>query len=365
MSARRVGEILPGECPRCGKSMEVIGSRTPRWLGKQLGLVSRYFRVVDFIARENKLELEVEARDPKRSFRSLLAALKPTGYLPVMQRADGGIKLTVVKFLKAKPSNVAVNVFLLLLTVLTTFAAGYFFMFGDVCRAALFSFAIMFMLGIHEIGHKVAAWRNGIESTPPYFIPAPTFLGTLGAVINIKSPIPTKEALVELGVSGPLFGFAAAVPLTLLGLILSAPDPEGLAFPVVPAIFALMQIGVFGYVPSGMLLNPLAFAGWVVFLLTMLNLIPAGWLDGGHVSRGMMTRESHYALTRILGFALFFTGFVLPEFPLWFWGFLIVLVFRNYHPGALDDVSELSRRHRILAAATFGIFLLCLPVPVG
>jgi len=365
MSAREVGEVVPGECPRCGKSMEVVGSEAPEWLEKHLKAISGHFDVVDFVAQGNKLEVEVESRDPKRSFRSLLAELKPRGYMPVMREVDGGLKLTVLRFVRARPSNVAVNVFLLFLTVLTTFAAGYFFIFGDTYRATLFSFAIMFMLGTHEIGHKIAAWRNGVESTLPYFIPAPTFLGTLGAVINIKSPIPTKEALVELGVSGPLSGFAVAVPLTLLGLILSKPDPAGLTLPMTPAIFAIMQIAVFGHVPSGMALNPLAFAGWVVLLLTMFNLIPAGWLDGGHISRGLMSREAHYTLTRTLGFVLFFTGVFFPESPLWFWGFLIILLFRNYHPGALDDVSGLSRPQKFLAAIGLAVFLLCLPVPVG
>ncbi|MDI6884507.1 MAG: site-2 protease family protein, partial [Hadesarchaea archaeon] len=171
------------------------------------------------------------------------------------------------------------------------------------------------------------------------------------------------------GVAGPLLGFAVALPLTLIGLALSRPvattDPMGITLPLTPAIFAILQIGAFGYVPSALSINPLAFAGWVVMLLTMLNLIPAGQLDGGHVARGLMSRERHFTLTRTLGFTLFFTGIFFPEFPFWVWGFLIILFFRGYHMGALDDVSRLSRRQKRLAAVALIVFLLCLPVPVG
>ena len=365
MSAREIGETLLNECPRCGKSMEVTGAEPPGWLAKPLRLITKHFEVTDFVAKDNRIEVEVSARDPKRSFRTLLKVFRPRGYLPVMRERMGELKLVVLRYPKVRPSNVVINILLFCATILTTFAAGYFLIFGNIAKAALFSCAIMLMLGTHEMGHKIAAWRNGVESTLPYFIPAPNMLGTLGAVINIKGPIPTKEALVELGVAGPLSGFAMAIPLTILGLMLSRPDPTGLALPMVPAIFAIMQVGIFGYIPSGMVLNPLAFAGWVVLLLTMFNLIPAGWFDGGHVARGLMNRERHYTLTRTLGFTLFLTGIPFPEFPLWFWGFLIILLFRGYHPGALDDVSELSKRQKSLAAMALVVFLLCLPVPVG
>ncbi|MDI6642972.1 MAG: site-2 protease family protein [Candidatus Hodarchaeaceae archaeon] len=366
MSALEIGEIIPGECPRCGKDMKVVGMEPPDWLAKPLGLVSKHFDITDFVASSDRIELEVTARNPKQSFRALLRASKQREYLPVMRGRGGELRLMLVKTPPVKAGNVAINFLLLAATFLTTFAAGYFILFGGhALQAALFSGAIMLMLGAHELGHKIAAWRNGVESTLPYFIPAPNFLGTFGAVISIKSPIPTKEALVEMGAAGPLLGFAVALPLTFIGLTLSKPDPTGLVLPITPAIFAILQVGVFGHVPSGLSLNPLAFAGWVVMVLTMFNLIPAGQLDGGHVARGVMSRERHFTLTRTLGFALFLTGLPFPDFPLWIWGFLIILLFRGYHAGALDDVSKLSGRQKKLAVAALVVFLLCLPVPVG
>ncbi len=366
MSGREVGELVPDGCPRCGMDMKVVARELPKWLAKPLALVAKHFEISDFVTSKDRIEFEVAAPNPKRSFRSLLDAAKQKGYLPVMRGREGELRLIMVKYPRISRGNIAVNFLLLGATFLTTFLAGYYWIFdGKTLHAVLFSGSIMLMLGAHELGHKISAWRNGFESTLPYFIPAPTMLGTLGAVISVKSPIPTKEALVEMGASGPLFGFLIALPLTTVGLMLSKPDPEPL-LPFTPAIFAALQLLTFGHVSAGMNpLNPLAFAGWVMLLVTMFNLLPAGQLDGGHVARGVMSRERHYGLTRALGLTLILFGLFFPQLPLWIFGFLILLLFRGYHTGALDDVSKLSKRQKSLAAATFIVFLLCLPIPSG
>ncbi|MDH5443229.1 MAG: site-2 protease family protein [Hadesarchaea archaeon] len=370
MSALEVGELAQNECPKCGKDLKVVAKEPPEWLAELLELVTKHFDISDFVASKDRVELEATARNPKQSFRSLLDAAKQKGYLPAMRKREGELRLMMMRYPRVGRGRISINLLLLGVTFLTTFLAGYFLIsgyfliFDRTLYAALFSVAIMLMLGAHEIGHKIAAWRNGVESTLPYFIPAPTILGTLGAVIRIKSPIPTKEALVEMGATGPLFGFIVALPLTAVGLMLSKPD-EGLSLLFTPAIFAMLQVLAFGYVPAAMSINPLAFAGWVVLLVTMFNLLPAGQLDGGHVARGLMSRERHYEITRMLGFSLLLFGLFFPELPLWIFGFLILLLFRGYHMGALDDVSKLSKRQKWLAVATFIVFLLCLPIPSG
>ena len=362
MSAREIGELAPNECPKCGKDLKVVAKEPPKWLAEPLVLVAKHFEISDFVTSKDRIEFEVAARNSKRSFRSLLDASKRKGYLPVMRGREGELRLMVIRYPHIKKANILINLLLLGATFLTTFAAGYYLIFdGRTLHAALFSGTIMLMLGAHEFGHKIAAWRNGVESTLPYFIPFPSILGTLGAVIKIKSPIPTKEALVEMGASGPLFGFLVALPLTAIGLMQNPMAPD---FGFVPAIFAMLQLLTFGHMPMGEP-NPLAFAGWIMLFVTMFNLLPAGQLDGGHVARGLMGRERHYRLTRTLGFSLILFGLFYPQLPLWIFGFLILLLFRGYHVGALDDVSKLSKHQKLLAAATFTVFLLCLPIPSG
>jgi len=362
MSGRDVGELLPDECPRCGMNMRVVAKEPPKRLAELLTLVAKHFEISDFVTSKGRIEFEVAAPNSKRSFRSLLVVAKQKGYLPVMRGREDELRLIMVKYPRISRGNIAVNLLLLGATFLTTFMAGYYWIFdGKTLYAALFSGSIMLMLGAHELGHKIAAWRNGVESTLPYFIPAPTMLGTLGAVISVKSPIPTKEALVEMGASGPLFGFLVALPLITVGLMQNPAAPD---FGFVPAMFVMLQLLTSGSMQVGEP-NPLAFAGWVMLLVTMFNLIPAGQLDGGHVARGVMSRGRHYGLTRALGLSLLLFGLFTPELPLWIFGFLILLLFRGHHAGALDDVSKLSKRQKSLAAVAFIIFLLCLPIPTS
>lgn len=365
MSERELGDLVPGECPRCGRGMEVAAPEMPSWLSDILDRICGEFDVIDFVSRENGIEAEVRSRNLKRSFRRLAEELRPAGYIPVIREKNGALRLLVLRYPKPGPSNPAVNILLLVLTCISTFLAGYFFIFGSTGEAALFSVSIMVMLGVHELGHKIAARRNGVESTLPYFIPAPNLLGTMGAIISVRSPIPNRESLIEMGVAGPIAGFAAAVPMLFAGLLLSAPDPEATPLLFVPVVFILAELLTFGYVPPAIRLNPLIFATWVMFLLTMLNLVPAGQLDGGHVARGLMRKESHYSLTVAVGLGLFVSGMLWPEMPFWFWGLLILLFFRTYHPGALDDISGVSRKHVLLGLAAMAVFVMCLPLPLG
>jgi Zn-dependent protease/DNA-directed RNA polymerase subunit RPC12/RpoP len=360
MSARSVDETAPGECPRCGGDLRVVArDKRPTELSKIEELVSKRFDIIDFSFGRGRGEFLVEARDPKKSFSKVLGDLRKRGYLAAMREQDGELGLAVIKAPVVEKSNPMINVILILATLGTTFLAGYLLR-NNFLDAALFSSALMVILGAHELGHKITTWRHGVAATLPYFIPAPTLIGTFGAVIKVKSPIPTKEALVEMGASGPLLGFAFAIPITLVGLSLSEPT-GGFALPM-PILFALMGFGTFGHFPGALNPHPLAFAGWIGMLVTWLNLIPAGQLDGGHVARGLLSRKRHYQLTRAIGFSLVLLGFLMPLFLLW--GILILIIFGTPHGGALNDVSKLSRRQKTLAVAALIVFVLCLPIPL-
>lgn len=363
MSARGVGELAEGECPKCGKDMKVVGREAPEWLVEPLNIVGKHFEIFDLVAYDDRMELEVAARNPKRSFRSLMRVAKKKGYLPMLRRRRDELKLWVMKYPRLGKENIVINFLLFWATILSTFTAGYFLLFDrEPMSAFLFSGAIMFMLSAHETGHLIAARRNGVESTLPYFIPAPFWpLGTLGAIAKAKSPIPTKEALIEIGSLGPLLGFLVAIPLTGLGLMFSEPGGSELWFQL--PIFSLLQVLTFGHIPATVELNPLAFAGWVMLVVTMLNLLPVGQFDGGHVARGLLDRDRHYTLTRVLSLSLIFFGALFSIPLLIIPGFFAFFFFRDHHPGPLDDVSDLSKGQRLLAAATFIVFLLCLPLP--
>src|SRR5262249_19738430 len=149
------------------------------------------------------------------------------------------------------------------------------------------------LLGIlltHEMGHYVVARRHGIDVSLPYFIPVPFALGTMGAVIRMRSPIPTRDALIDVGAAGPLAGLAVAVPLLLWGLAESpvTPIPPGGAIEGNSLGYLVCKLLVKGRVLPGdgldVQLSPMAMAAWVGLLVTFINLIPLAQLDGGHIA---------------------------------------------------------------------------------
>lgn len=358
MSDMVVGDLALGECPKCGGDMTVVAKELPPRLSGIEVLVSKHFEIADFNITGDRAEFDVSATDTKTSFARTFQELKPRGYLVALREREGELKLFVARHPKPKKENVSINVLMLMATIGTTFGAGYFFG-GNLTYGFLFSGSIMLILGAHELGHKIAAWRHGVETTLPYFIPMPPpFPGTLGAVIKIKSPIPTKEALVEMGASGPIFGFLVAIPIVVVGLMMSTPLAS-LPLSFSPLLFGLLKLSL----PAASGFHPFALAGWLGMLVTMLNLTPAGQLDGGHVARGLLGREQHYKLTRMLGFTFILLGLFVPFMLVW--GLLILFLFRGFHMGALDDVSELSQHQKFLAIAVWVIFLLCIPIPIG
>ncbi|MEM2866818.1 MAG: site-2 protease family protein [Candidatus Hadarchaeales archaeon] len=354
MSSLGLGELLKGRCPRCRGDMAVTGKELPgEWRGV-LSSVEKEFSVVDFVLGKEGGEFEVEAR-PGSSFSRLLRKLRSGGKVAALRRVGGTLYLRVLSLPPRKEARPYLHLLLLVLTLLSTFGFSYLLIFGDTVKALLFSTSLMVILASHELGHGLAARRNGVEASPPYFIPAPTYLGTLGAVVRVKSPIPTRDALVEVGASGPLLGFALALVISSLGLALGGSGEA--------PVFATPVLLLLRSALGGGLDNPLVLSGSVMMVITFLNLLPAGQLDGGHVARGLLSAEGHQTLTRGMGLGLLFSGFLLPEYPFWLWGLLILFFFGRPHAGVLDDLSPLSPSHRLLALATFLLLPLTFPLP--
>jgi membrane-associated protease RseP (regulator of RpoE activity) len=270
---------------------------------------------------------------------------------------------------------VAVHILLFVLTFLTTLIAGAYLAGGNPLRdpaelfmGLKFSLPLLAILGVHEMGHYTAAKRHRVVVTLPYFIPAPSFIGTFGAFIRIKSPVPHRDALLDIGAAGPIAGVLLAVPILLVGLKLSVIRPAaGLTgIPLGESLlFRVASRAVLGEIPAGydVVLHPMAFAGWIGLLVTALNLLPSGQLDGGHVAYAFFgPRYSDFA--RFIPIVLLFLGFLWTGWLIWA-GMLFIM--GTNHPRLLFEDAPLSRGRRIVGILAGALLLLCFtpnPVPM-
>jgi len=270
-----------------------------------------------------------------------------------------------------------INVVLLIATFFTTMFVGSLLYGADIENAPSevlqgipFSMAIMTVLGAHEAGHYLMAKKHGMQTSLPYFIPFPSLIGTMGAIIKHRGPIPGRKALFDVGVSGPLIGLIASVIVTVIGL-LQPPlqlSPEKGAFVLsIPPLFGFIMS--FFSIPDSSFMHPIAFAGWAGMLVTALNLIPAGQLDGGHVLRAMIGEKAS-RVSAVLPAILFFLGVFLIIFMktdgfMWiFWSALLLFFSAGGHPGPLNDDIPLDRKRMVIGVLTFVLGLLCItPVP--
>ncbi len=228
-----------------------------------------------------------------------------------------------------------------------------------------FSATLLGILLMHEMGHVIYCARHRVYATLPFFIPAPTLTGTLGAFIRIKSPIPHRDALFDIGISGPIAGFSVAVPMLFVALWLSKPaNPEavnaGLQFGY-PLIFGMMHEvvrlagGPAGFLPWQLiLLHPVGIAAFFGMFATALNLLPAGQLDGGHIIYSLWPR-AHRWVSRGLIAVLFPLGWMF--WPGWLiWG-ILVAVTGTRHP-QVPVRPQLGRGRRLLALAALAMLVL-------
>ena len=226
---------------------------------------------------------------------------------------------------------------------------------------------IVILLG-HEMGHYFTCRFYRIEATLPFFIPAPTLIGTLGAFIKIKSPITRRKQLFDIGVAGPLMGFLLSLPALIYGLSLSkvvpaVPREDAMVFGE-PLLLKFIAGLMFRGAPaqSDLFLHPVAFAGWVGILVTAFNLFPVGQLDGGHVSFALLGEKSK-RLARLL-----LVVFVIMGIFFWIgwivWTLVIVLLGLR-HPRVVDDRERLSLSRRVIGVLVLLIFVVSfIPAPI-
>jgi membrane-associated protease RseP (regulator of RpoE activity) len=242
-----------------------------------------------------------------------------------------------------------------------------------VLQGLPYALALILILGCHELGHYFAARFYKIKTTLPYFIPVPFFLGTLGAYIQMRIPAPNRKGLFDVGIAGPLAGLVITLPLLLWGLFQSqvVPLPEKPSFltpdPKFSILFSVICRLVFGnaLTPNvGIELHPVALAGLLGLVITALNLMPVGQLDGGHIVHAMYGQRTSVIVGRITQFVVLLLAFVYPV--VWsLWALILILMPIMDEP-ALNDVSELDNKRDVLGLLTLGLLLcIVLPVPNG
>jgi membrane-associated protease RseP (regulator of RpoE activity) len=330
-------------------------------------IVEKSFLIEDSWIEENRFIFNVKAIDPKLAFLKIKDELMNMNFLPFLRLRDKKLTLIAIPKPSVKKSKWIWNLILLLMTIATTVFVGYQMsvplveiglMKNPWYGAIAFSIAIISILGCHELGHKFMAGRRGVEASLPYFIPVPFFVGTMGAVIETKTPAPNRDALFDLGVAGPIFGLLILIPTTLIGLYFSYPvkpeaiPPGSIVLPVPLIFIALSYLLGPKIFETNILFHPVAFASWVGILVTMLNLMPVGMLDGGHIARAIFGERNH----RIISF---FASLITFALGWWLMAILMIYLSLAPHPGPLDDVSPLERNRKILSIFVFIILVLC------
>ena len=347
-------------------------------------LVGRYFPIYDVRFNLNAAAFfcRVDTELLEENFNSLRDSLKEKGYIPMLRYEKGEHVIHIIKKPEKKLKPIWVNYFLLISTIVTTILTGSILYNGyyDIWNmpdpvqiftpinlfygALLFAFPLMSILIIHEMGHYYISKKHGISASLPYFLPIPPIvpsfnIGTFGALISTREPIPNRKALFDIGIAGPLAGFLVALPITIFGIATSEViiDPQlasgdfilGSSPLIIWISHATHNIS-FG-TNFALNMNPIAFAGWVGLLITSINLFPASQLDGGHIFRAVLGDKQKYA-SWIAVIIMILTGWL-------FFAFVIIFIFGVVHPPPLNDSTKLDYKRKLLFIAALAMMILC------
>ena len=346
-------------------AIEVIIART-----------SRYLVIDGYFTRGREVNVRGSVIDGMDGWRpALTVELKALGYAMKVHQNETTVHLSIYPAHSRIPwlnigLFVATAISVSIVPAWLTEGNKVFSDFSIILRWQKFAIPLLLILLFHEFGHYLAARRRGIRVSLPYFLPAPTLIGTFGAFIKSNSPFPSRRDLLEVGAYGPIAGFVVATAALVVGLmqITVQPTPVGPKLPelVEPLIMRLAEAIVLpNPIPDGYSVflqdNPMLFAAWVGLVVTMLNLLPVGQLDGGHIVYALSPR-GHYVVSRVAFVALLGLGFVWQGW--WIWAVMIFFVIKFRHPPTLYDLEPLERRSRWTGWAAIVIFMLTFsPVP--
>ena len=326
-------------------------------------------------------------RDADSAFATLRERFQPLGYTPLLQRrGDSEVVIAQQGVIRAQSTRVWINVVLFIATLLATLLTGAVNEVGQMTPNAdmilplmlrqpvlllsglPFSLTLMSILLAHEMGHYIVGRRYNAPVSLPYFIPMPIFglFGTMGAVIVQRAPFEERRSLFDIGLAGPLAGLVVALPLLVYGLATSTVGPitPGGLLEGNSILYLAIKYLVFGRILPGngldVYLNPVAWAAWGGLLITSLNLLPVGQLDGGHILYALLGRRAWPVAFGVVGL-LVVMGFFWQG---WFlWAFL-VLIFGVRHPAPLNDLSPMGLRRTLVGIGVLVLFVLTFtPIP--
>jgi membrane-associated protease RseP (regulator of RpoE activity) len=374
--------------------------------------VTRVFRIEDVTSEDPRKGFflryrgELLGEDSAKAYDQLAESLSPYNAMPLFRMEEG----RQVIYIAPKPpepqkDKVSTNIILFVLTVFSVMLAGaqpdgpmpndlvgqLLMLAKSILTGWPFALSLLGILVSHEFGHYFMSRYHKTPATLPYFIPFPfSPLGTMGAAIIMRGTPKNKRVLFDIGVAGPIAGLIVAIPVLFYGLSLSTlgtidPNPNGfiegnsliylfakfvtfgklLPAPLEPQgiLYWLQYFFTGGPVPFGgtdVFIHPVAFAGWAGILVTALNLIPAGTLDGGHVIYGLFGDKSRKAFPYIIGLLVIF-GFFWSGW--WLWAALLFWLGR-VHAQPLDQITTLDPTRRLIAYSMIIVFLLVFtPVP--
>lgn len=382
-------------------------------------IVQQHFHIEDYTlgsARQNYL-IRYHGRlitESSLAYDKIADGLGCYGLTPLFRVEEGRQTVYLVKGMpNPKPAKARINLILFILTFISVLISGALYGMDEplpqgilpsimqvVERGWPFAVSLLVILGAHEFGHYLAGKHHGAGVTLPYFIPFPfSAFGTMGAFINMQRPPKNRNVLVDIGIAGPLSGLVFAIPVLILGLSLSSIDvlppsvPEGMTYQIEgnSILYLALKYLVFGKllpapadlnglspllywlkyfftgtpIPFGgmdVMIHPVAWAGWAGILVTGLNLLPAGQLDGGHMLYVLFGKKAAgrvypFVLVSLLLLGIFWNGW-------WLWAVLIFFLGRT-HAEPLDQITPLDNRRKILAASALVLFCLTFtPVPL-
>jgi len=350
-----------------------------------ISIVNSMFEVNDFTKTEFSLEFQIEDIEFKSKFEELARRLENMSFICRLQESDGAKYVSIQKFAPRKQRKWLSTAWTprILFAIVISFVMidGYYrtsgtnsiVEIGDPLEmAGIYTLSLLGILGVHELGHIIAARAHGLKTTWPYFIPGLPVIGipTFGAFIQSKGLTINREILFDVAIAGPIAGLVITIIVSMYGAY-TAPildqefaevlfeESKLIEWNQGESLLMSASLAMFGKGGTGyeVIMTPVLFAAWIGFLITFLNLLPAWQLDGGHMARTLVGPKIHrYATFGSIGVLILLDYFLMAIL-------ILVMSYRNPSATPLDDVSPLSRNRKLAYIIIIVLAILCAPLP--